>query len=349
MRPASGLNSIAQWNFRQNYQSKGLRPSLCKHPMQSPNEIEFRYTVCHYPSQVHSFFIKVVNWFVCHQYSQFWPGSRPINNLLAMRFLPLLLVLIQGIGLQAQGWALPSGTFLSEFVAKHDLASITLHLPSTSQISLNDIKTNMREITNLDQKFIVPLNYVSSSTTKNVSGLTYDQDLHVYLLNDQDLPSSIESFVSIYATRELASREYWLVDITSMNADGLAEDLKDLKLDLDDDLFLYKVKDDGIIDIWEAYKIHKDYDISLIYYGNYTTELGLTVQREEKWSRRRDLQGVKFKCVTLESRPYITQMDPVPNQPEEYTMEGMFAEVFIALQVLYFLAPFSPLMKQFII
>ena len=41
-----------------------------------------------------------------------------------------------------------------------------------------------------------------------------------------------------------------------------------------------------------------------------------------------------FRVYTLESIPYITKMSEISeNQTDEYEMEGMFAEVFFALQV----------------
>ena len=41
-----------------------------------------------------------------------------------------------------------------------------------------------------------------------------------------------------------------------------------------------------------------------------------------------------FRVYTLESIPYITKMYEISeNQTDEYEMEGMFAEVFFALQV----------------
>ena len=44
-----------------------------------------------------------------------------------------------------------------------------------------------------------------------------------------------------------------------------------------------------------------------------------------------------FRVYTLESIPYITKMSEISeNQTDEYEMEGMFAEVFFALQVFSF-------------
>ena len=39
-----------------------------------------------------------------------------------------------------------------------------------------------------------------------------------------------------------------------------------------------------------------------------------------------------MKIYTLESIPYITKLNKVSGNSEEYEMEGMFAEVFFALQ-----------------
>ena len=66
--------------------------------------------------------------------------------------------------------------------------------------------------------------------------------------------------------------------------------------------------------------------------GNYTSGTGLMLSPYKKWDRRRDLQGVVMRIAALESVPYITSMKPVQDQPGYFQMEGMFAEVFFALQ-----------------
>ena len=40
-----------------------------------------------------------------------------------------------------------------------------------------------------------------------------------------------------------------------------------------------------------------------------------------------------FRCFALPNRPSITSMNLVPGTTDEYTMEGMLAEVFFTLQV----------------
>ena len=86
------------------------------------------------------------------------------------------------------------------------------------------------------------------------------------------------------------------------------ENLKDLPLDLDDDLFFYShdnhhhsnninKKDDNnlgedFISIWEFYEIHPSRPRKLKPYGqwNSSAEKQLSLTKESKWNRRRDLE-----------------------------------------------------------
>lgn len=135
----------------------------------------------------------------------------------------------------------------------------------------------------------------------------------------------LQRFINIFNNRNRARKDYWLLDISSLEEPE--SQLEDLDLDLDDDLFWF----DENFDIWEVYKIHPDFDIKVDFYGNWTQIGGLKVNQEEKWNRRRNLEGAQFKVATLTSIPYITKMTKLSEN--EYSMEGMFAEVFFALQV----------------
>ena len=79
------------------------------------------------------------------------------------------------------------------------------------------------------------------------------------------------------------------------------EILKNLSLDLDDDLFWYSYfgeiseinsnnSQNFDIEIKEVYRIHDDNEMTLSVYGNWSNEIGLSIVPDEKWNRRRDLQ-----------------------------------------------------------
>ena len=97
----------------------------------------------------------------------------------------------------------------------------------------------------------------------------FDEDLHVFVLDENNFASSIGNFIDMYSSRTKDGREFWLLEINHWTADILVSDshptngstkrtyeptdqptedqlldrvltnLKDLTLDLDDDLYLF--------------------------------------------------------------------------------------------------------------
>ena len=78
-----------------------------------------------------------------------------------------------------------------------------------------------------------------------------DKDLQVFIPNTEMIEESIKQFVEKYSLRTRKNREYWLIDIGYWTAnvddrtsfyDRIRNDLRDLKLDLDDDLYFFEGK-----------------------------------------------------------------------------------------------------------
>ena len=76
-----------------------------------------------------------------------------------------------------------------------------------------------------------------------------DEDLLVFIPNAKMIEESIKQFIEMYSLRTKKSREYWLFDIgywTVKDKDNFYEtirhDLRDLNLDLDDDLYFFEGK-----------------------------------------------------------------------------------------------------------
>ena len=110
----------------------------------------------------------------------------------------------------------------------------------------------------------------------------FDEDLHVFILDGKNFASSIGNFIELYSSRTKDSREFWLLDINHWTADILVKespinqrtneptdqpaedqqldkvisDLKDLTLDLDDDLYLFSGKATVIIYFDKSNKSH---------------------------------------------------------------------------------------------
>jgi hypothetical protein len=78
-----------------------------------------------------------------------------------------------------------------------------------------------------------------------------DEDLQVFIPSKKMIDESIKEFIEMYSLRTRTNREYWLIDIGYCTAnvddrtsfyDRIRNDLRDLQLDLDDDLFFFEGK-----------------------------------------------------------------------------------------------------------
>ena len=166
---------------------------------------------------------------------------------------------------------------------------------------------------------------------KNVSLSKDPQDLIVVVPDEYEIDDHIEKFIGWFNQRERANKEIWLLDITSLGTTKIArERLKNLKLDLDDDLYWFKHSREQI-DLYEAYRIHVDYDINVKQYGFWSVDNGLTTSMHGKWIRRQNMERAKLKVTALYNKPYTTEMIATA-VPGEFEMKGMFPEVFFTLQ-----------------
>ena len=113
------------------------------------------------------------------------------------------------------------------------------------------------------------------------------------------MAESLQLFVEIYSSRKRTDREFWLLDTTHLQADkgyeGIFDELKDLKLDLDDDLFLFNYGAEGkVIKIFEFYEIHPTIPRQMLPYASWDSVNGLSLNEDEKWERRRNLQVFEY-------------------------------------------------------
>lgn len=122
-----------------------------------------------------------------------------------------------------------------------------------------------------------------------------------------------------------------MIDITGIGLEEVRATLDDLEMDIDDQVYLCEEMGNNDVNLYEAYKIRQSEPTSILKYGNWTVDGGLQVSNQEIWQRRSDLGGIQFQVATLLSAPYVTKMEP-NNVTGSYEMEGMFAEVFYALQ-----------------
>ena len=91
------------------------------------------------------------------------------------------------------------------------------------------------------------LSYLGKNTLSKKTWI--DEDLLVFIPNAKMIEESIKQFIEMYSLRTKKSREYWLFDIgywTVKDRDNfyktIRHDLRDLNLDLDDDLYFFEGK-----------------------------------------------------------------------------------------------------------
>ena len=135
------------------------------------------------------------------------------------------------------------------------------------------------------------------------------RDLVIFVPDESNIDSHIETFIELFDQRERTNKEYWLLDITSLSA--LKAETKDrldnLKLDFDDDLYWFEYSNKGI-ELYEVYRIHEDFDITVKPYGSWSNDTGLTLPVYNKWVRHKDMQGATLKVMLKEYPPYINEM-----------------------------------------
>ena len=198
------------------------------------------------------------------------------------------------------------------------------------------------------------------NTSEYVENVVEEYDVHVYTIN------SIESknyFIDLYSLRTNLNKEYWLVDVSYWNdIEEVYEEFQNLKLDLNDDLYLYQ-KNSNIFVLWEMYQIHQNIPKKILKYGKWSIEKGLIIENKSKWDRRKNLevcrvalanlplftlkyrqicifkaknhdyfQGIKFRATTLEYAPRVSNLVPIPGNPDEYTADGIFPDIFNELK-----------------
>ena len=119
-----------------------------------------------------------------------------------------------------------------------------------------------------------------------------EQDFILFIPDEKDLNQSSNTFKTWFNKRLRTNREHWLIDISNWNSiKNFKNDMKDLQLDLDDDLFLYK-NESGIIHLYEAYNINQNFETKIKEYGNWFSSEGLVLTQQDKWRRRSQLEVI---------------------------------------------------------
>ena len=136
----------------------------------------------------------------------------------------------------------------------------------------------------------------------NTTAEKQNEGLKLFILNDNSITTMKESlklFIQAFSSRTRTDSEFWILDATQLinnkGIQGILDELEDLKLDLDDDLFLMKYENnENFLQLFEFYEIHPTVPRQFLPYGNWDSENGLTLPENGKWDRRRNLQVLIF-------------------------------------------------------
>ena len=150
---------------------------------------------------------------------------------------------------------------------------------------------------------MIPTSYLSQAFHyHNNSSMNWniDENLKVFVPDESNPEKSINIFMELYSTRSRSDQEYWLLDISLWTSPyKVISTLKNLSLDLDDDLYFYSYKSELNITstelnmkIWEFYEIHPSRPRKLKEYGKWNSN-GLVLAKETKWIRRRNLEVMR--------------------------------------------------------
>ena len=131
-------------------------------------------------------------------------------------------------------------------------------------------------------------------------------DLHVYIPDKSSLESVNNDFQKIYSEKPQNDKSYWLFDISSyVSLESWQTYFQSLEVNLNEDLYLYsftnETKDQVLI--WECYQIHPTKPKKIALYGTWSKQNGLSINSNEKWIRRKDLEvctyTLKLKLLFL--------------------------------------------------
>ena len=164
--------------------------------------------------------------------------------------------------------------------------------------------------------------------------LSDDVALFLFVPNDSNLKLSIDHFVKLRSEQRMHNDEVWLLDVSAWPTQyDAVKSIEKCPLDFDDDFYLYNMNskyEKQFIELWEHYEIHHTISRKLLTYGNWTFQNGLNLVSEEKWIRRKDLQGVSFRVLSMPLTPFAIL---TPINEDEYELTGMFSEFWHNLQV----------------
>ena len=118
-------------------------------------------------------------------------------------------------------------------------------------------------------------------------------DLNVYIPDGSSINSVNKNFQKIYSERPRNDNSFWLFDISSyISLENWQKHFQSLNVNLNEDLYLYYFENTTKpkVLIWECYRVHPTMSMKIVPYGTWSKQNGLSINSNEKWIRRKDLE-----------------------------------------------------------
>ena len=219
-----------------------------------------------------------------------------------MKILNFHILLLSVFATDVLSWNIPPKDFVKKFISLHDRGALVMYLPSekTSELVKWHKSTFFQSITSWtstkehhkDQAIQVCYKYLHS-TTFNQTVLLHKKDLHIFIVDEDNVSQSLSHLTKIMKSRRNVDKEFWLVDVSGFQTISNAVlNLQNMPLDIDDDFFLY-INTEKFIHMWEYYEIHSSKPRKLQKYGSWNRlDETMNLTNVEKWSRRNNLEVV---------------------------------------------------------
>ncbi len=155
----------------------------------------------------------------------------------------------------------------------------------------------------------------------------------LFMVDPWNKNGSMEAFQKRFDPPTNRKNVVWLLDVTPFfTLKEVQIHLEQTSLDFDDDLFLLNQTSEDWISVLEVYRISSSMPLTVLDYGYWSRATGVKLYLDnEKWVRRQNLQGFRFRTQSLESKPQIGPL--VPLGDGFYKGHGPMFDLFNVLKV----------------
>ena len=211
--------------------------------------------------------------------------------------------------------------FVAEFCVRHELSNILYLCQNCQNYGLKNMYKNIT----IASKSVKKNN--ENETLKILQKSFKKSSTLIVIFND----TQIEIIKNIFQARNEGNKEFLLLE----NNRNLK--LRNLQMDLDDDIFIFESLPNRKIQIKEVYKLtsvknvrENDFTVQMDFYGFWDFYHGFSTPFVAKWDRRSDWRGLQLIVSTLPDTPFV--METVRKDGKLEFNGGTYPEVFLTLQ-----------------